>query len=27
MSGEQLRRVVDDVLLPLLQPAREGASV
>jgi AcrR family transcriptional regulator len=27
MSGEQVRRVVDDVLMPLLQPAREGASV
>ncbi|MFW3172559.1 TetR-like C-terminal domain-containing protein [Geodermatophilus sp. CPCC 206100] len=27
MSTEQLRRVVDDVLLPILQPAPEGAAV
>ena len=27
MTGEQVRRVVDEVLLPILQPVREGASV
>ncbi|MGK5110388.1 MULTISPECIES: TetR-like C-terminal domain-containing protein [unclassified Geodermatophilus] len=27
MTGDQVRRVVDEVLLPILQPVREGASV
>jgi AcrR family transcriptional regulator len=27
MTGEQVQRVVDEVLLPIVQPAREGASV
>ncbi|MGY1635459.1 TetR-like C-terminal domain-containing protein [Geodermatophilus sp. SYSU D00742] len=27
MTTEQVRRVVDDVLLPILQPTREGAAV
>jgi AcrR family transcriptional regulator len=27
MTAEQLRHVVDDVLVPILQPAREGATV